>query len=124
MNSNKFFYRNVIFSKEGKTISLIDINNPSKKEKLEAWFGVVFQLADGQHTIEQLHKFVATQYSVNPPSSLKQTLDSVVERLIGSKLIVLADEKTPLPYYLSMPYELLNVEKAKKLLLEDSLPNN
>ena len=121
MDKNKYFYRNVIFSKQDKTISIIDMDKPSKKEELDPWFGMVIQLADGQHTLEQLHQFMATQYNGNPPPNLSETLESVCERMIDSKLIVLTKEATPLPYYMSMPYEMLNVEKAKALLEKDRL---
>ena len=120
MNTKQFFYRNVIFSKQGKTISLIDIHNPeNKKETLEPWFGMVFQLADGQHTVEQMIQYMSTQYNGNPPENLADTIASVVQRLVETKLIVLTDKATQLPYYLSMPYELLDLEKAKKLLKKD-----
>lgn len=120
MNTKQFFYRNVIFSKQGKTISLIDIHNPeNEKEELEPWFGMVFQLADGQHTIEQMVQYMSTQYNGNPPENLADTITSVVQRLVETKLIILTEKATQLPYYLSMPYELLDLEKAKKLLKKD-----
>ena len=120
MDKSQFFYRNVIFSKQGKTISLVDIENPKNiKEELEPWFAMVLQLADGQHTLEQLFQFMATQYNGMPPQNLEQTLISVVERMAETRLIMLTKEKTDLPYYLSMPYELLDVEKAKKELAKD-----
>ncbi len=109
----------------GKTISLIDIYNPEKKGNvLESWFGLVMQLADGQHTIQQMIEFMASQYNGNPPGNLDETIDSVVKRLADSKLIVLANEKVDLPYYLSLPYEMLDVEKAKKELEEDRIDFN
>ncbi len=120
MNTKQYFYRNVIFSKQGKTISIVDIHNPKNdKEELDPWFGMVLQLADGQHTIEQLTQFMATQYSGMPPENLPQTINSVVERMADTRLIMLTEEPTELPYYLSMPYELLDIEKAKAALAED-----
>lgn len=120
MDTSQYFYRNVIFSKQGDTISLIDIHQPkSNTEKLDSWFGIVLQLADGQHSIDQLHHYVSTLYNGVPPENLQKTLHSVVQLMTNSKLIVLTEEKTELPYYLSMPYEMLDIEKAKKLLEED-----
>lgn len=119
MDSSQYFYRNVAFSKQGKTISLADIENPEAKgEVLEPWFGMVLQLADGKHTVDQLVDFMATQYNGNPPSNLRQTINSVVERLAESKFIVLVDKEVELPYYLTAPVELLDPEKAKELLLQ------
>ena len=117
MDTTQYLYRNVIFSKKGKTISLIDIDKPEiQGQELEPWFGVVLQLADGKHSVEDLFNFLSGQYSGNAPSNLKETVLSVVERLAESKLIVLTEKPTELPYYLSAPYEFLDIEKAKNLL--------
>lgn len=120
MDASQYFYRNVIFSKEGNTISLIDIYNPNNERKvLESWFGLVLQLADGQHTIDQLLQYLSSRYNGGPPANLEQTIHSVVERLSESKFIMLTKEATELPYYLASPYEQLDIEKAKKLLEQD-----
>ncbi len=120
MDTTQFFYRNVIFSKRGNTISLIDLFQPkSESEELDPWFGMVLQLADGQHSIDQLHEYISTLYSGSPPDNLEDTLHSVVQRMSKSGLIVLTESETELPYYLSMPYEMLDVEKAKRLIKED-----
>jgi hypothetical protein len=120
MDTTQYFYRNVIFSKEGNTISLIDIYNPdNEKHVLDSWFGLVLNLADGQHTIDQLFQYLLSKYNGNPPANLEQTIHSVVGRLVESKLIMLTKEATELPYYLSFPYEQLDIEKAKKLLKQD-----
>ena len=77
---------------------------------------MVLQLADGKHTIAELHQYMVSQYNGNPPDNLKETLNSVIERLVESKLIVLTENETELPYYLSMPYEMLDLDKAEELL--------
>lgn len=119
MDASKYFYRNVAFSKQGKAIALADIENPEEKgEVLEPWFAAVLQLADGKHTINQLFEFMAAQYSSNPPSNLEQTIQSVIERLVESKFVVLVEKEVELPYYLTAPIELLDLEKAKELLLQ------
>ncbi len=120
MDASQYFYRNVIFSKEGNTISLIDIYNPDNKgQVLESWLGLVLHLADGQHTIDQLFQYLSNKYNGAPPANLEQTIHSVVGRLAESKFIMLTKEATELPYYLSYPYEQLDIEKAKKLLKQD-----
>lgn len=120
MDATQYFYRNVMFSKQGDEISLVDIYNPKNEEKvLEKWFGLVLQLADGQHTINELLDFISKQYKGNPPDSLGPTIHSVVERLVNLQFIILTKETTELPYYLSRPVELLDIEKAKKLMEED-----
>ncbi len=120
MDTSKYFYRNVIFSKIKNQVSLIDIHNPdNEKQVLEPWFGVVVQLADGQHTIDELFSLLSEKYKGDPPANLKKTIHSVIERLVKSNLIMLTDKATELPYYLSRAYEHLDIEKAKKLLKED-----
>jgi hypothetical protein len=120
MDTTQYFYRNVIFSKQGSKISIIDIHNPdNERQELESWFGLVVHLADGQHTIDQLVEFLSGQYKGAPPGNLEQTIHSVVERLTDSRFIVLTKEQIKLPYYLSLPYEQLNVEKAMDLLAKD-----
>ena len=68
MDTKQYFYRNLIFSKKGKAISIVDIHNPKNiKEELDPWFAMVFQLADGQHTVDQMYQFMTTQYDGTPP---------------------------------------------------------
>ena len=125
MNTEQYFYRNVMFSKSGNQISIIDIQNPEKnRQVLESWFGNIFLLADGQHSIDELTSYISQQYKGSPPGNLKETITSVIQRMTDSKLIVLAQDKVKLPYYLSMPYELLDIEKAKKLIEEDQAKLN
>lgn len=125
MDTSQYFYRNALFSKQGKSIYLIDIEHPEKKQQeLEPWFGIVFQLADGQHTLEQLYQYLAMQYNGEAPQNLSDTLKSVVDRMIEGKLIVLTKQVTELPYYLSMPYEMLDIDKAKKELAKDKFNLN
>jgi len=120
MDKSQYFYRNVIFSKKGKTISLVDIDNPrNAREPLDPWLAMVMQLADGQHTIEQLQEYMASHYNGMPPHNLIETLHSVVERLVKLQFIVLTEKTTELPYYLSMPYEMLDIVKAKVELEKD-----
>lgn len=120
MNTAHFFYRNVIFSKANNQVSLVNFDNPEKdREVLEPWFGMVLMLADGQHTIKELVEMLATKYDGAAPPNLEQTIHSAIQRLAESKFIVLTEKKTDLPYYLSLPYERLDIEKAKELYKKD-----
>jgi len=120
MDSSDYFYRNVIFSKKEDKISLVDIYKPNtNKQELEPWFGLILQLADGQHTIEELLIHLTNKYNGNPPDNLDKTVQSVIDRLKKSNLIILTENKIKLPYYLSLPLEFLDVDKAKKMLEED-----
>ncbi|MBV1869586.1 MAG: hypothetical protein KUG76_01660 [Gammaproteobacteria bacterium] len=118
MNNAKYFYRNVVFSSKNKQVSLVDINHPDKVTLLEEWLGIVVALADGQHTIQQMIDFMSKQYQ-EAPVNLEKTLHSVIERLEEGKLVQLSESAVSLPYYLTLPIEELDIEKAKKLIIED-----
>lgn len=121
MDTAQYFYRNSIYSKMNDKISIIDFGNPEQnRQELEPWFATIFLLADGQHTLDELYLNLAQKYSNTTPENLLKTIHSVVERLEGARLIVLTEKKTELPYYLSMPYEEMDLKKAKKLIGEDA----
>jgi len=88
-------------------------------ESLEAWLGVVVSLADGQHTIAELIEYLAAQYQGNVPDNLKDTLSSVIERLEGEGVVKLSETSVTLPYYLAEPVQKLDIERAKRLMLDD-----
>ena len=120
MDTTQYFFRTVVFGSEGDKVYLIDIENPAAKmEPLEAWLGVVLALADGQHTIAQLLDHLRAQYPAQPPENLVDTITSVLERLQTEGAVKLANEAIQLPYYLAEPVQRLDVEKAKRLMLDD-----
>lgn len=118
MNKSHYFYRTVIFTRKAGIVALADINNPTESTKLEEWFGVVISLADGKHTLQELTDFMAKQYQ-QKPERLDDTLESVIERLVESKMLKLSEQAVELPYYLAAPIEQLNIEKAQQLIKED-----
>lgn len=122
MDTSQYFYRNVILSMVGSEVSLIDILNPTVKgQTLDPWFGLVLQHANGQRTIEKLYEDVGLRYTGTPPANLKETLNSVIERLVDLRFIVLTKEAVELPYYLSLPFEQMDINKALRLLKEDNV---
>ncbi len=125
MDTSQYFYRNVILSKVDNKVSLIDIYNPEQKgQTLDPWFGLVLQYADGHRTIEMLYQDLSGRYDGSPPANLKATIHSVVDRLADLRFIVLTKEATDLPYYLSLPFEQMDIEKAKKSLIEDKVKSD
>lgn len=120
MDTSQYFYRNVILSLKDNKVSLIDIDNPDDTgPALDPWLGLVLQYANGHRTIEDLTKDLSGRYNGAPPANLEATIYSVVTRLVDLRFIVLTKEATDLPYYLSLPYEKLDIEKAKESLKED-----
>ena len=118
MDNAQYFYRKVVFTRKNNQISLADINQPDNISPLEDWMGTVISLADGIHTIQELIDYLKQQYEV-APVNLEETLHSVVERLLEGELIQLSDIKVDLPYYLALPIEQLDIEKAKQLMAEE-----
>jgi hypothetical protein len=120
LDTSQYFYRTVIFSKQGEKISLVDIHDPEKEAlAFEPWLGVVVSLADGQHTIRELIDGIASRYDGEPPGDLQRTLESAIERLTETEVIKLNDEPVELPYYLSLPVERMNLEQAKQSMADD-----
>ncbi len=118
LNINHYFYRTVVFTRAGNKVALADIEHPQQTTELEDWMGIVISLADGEHTLVELVNYMASQYQ-QVPEKLEETLESVVERLVESKLLRLSENKVQLPYYLAAPIEQLDLEKAKKMIKED-----
>lgn len=119
MDNAQYFYRNITFTRNNDQVSVVDINEPDNVTPLDEWLGIVVSLADGQHTIQELLEYMRTRYQM-PPENLDKTLLSVIERLEDGKIVLLSKEAVTLPYYLSLPIEELDIEKAKKLIQEDS----
>ena len=118
MDTTQYFYRTVVFTRKAGIVALANINNPQESTKLEEWFGVVISLADGKHTLQELTDFMAKQYP-QKPTSLDDTLESVIERLLEGNMLKLSKKAVELPYYLAAPIEQLNIDKAQKLIIED-----
>ncbi len=122
IDPSQYFYRNNAYTRlTGGTaeIALVDKRDPSRTVEMEPWLGTVFQLADGQHTIEQLIDFMTTSYHGNPPEGLERTILSVVSRLVESGTVLLGNTPKTLPYHLARPIEELDPEQARQLLRED-----
>ncbi len=118
MDNKQYFYRTIVFTREKNQVALADINQTGNVTPLDEWLGIVVSLADGQHTIQELMDYLSSKYP-QPPSNLEQTLHSAIERLEDGKLIKLSENAVTLPYYLSLPIEELDLEKARKLIQED-----
>jgi len=118
MNNEQYFYRTAIFTRRNNQIALADINQPERVTPLDDWLGTVVSLADGHHSIQQLIDYMGSRYSESP-ANLRQTIHSVIERLLEGKLIGLSDSVVTLPYYLAKPIEDLDLKVARTKIEED-----
>jgi hypothetical protein len=119
LDKSHYFYRNVTFSRKDNKTSLADVYNPTLSSPLEDWLGTIISLADGQHTVQELLDYLRAHYQGMTPADFERTVESVFERLIEGKMVVYSKEAVELPYYLAEPIESLDIEKAKKLMIED-----
>ena len=119
MDKTKYFYRILLYTNESGQVALVDKHDPDKTIPLEPWLGLVVSLADGKHTIAQLIDHIESSYKGIPPADLEKTLESAIDRLVNSQALQLADKAVKLPYYLTLPKELLDKEKATQLMIED-----
>ena len=120
MDKSKYFYRTVVFAKQGDKVMLVDLDNPEQETPpLESWLGLVVSLADGQHTIQQLLDYMTDHYGGKPPDNLEQTIESVFGRLTENEVIKLSDDAHALPYYLSRSADKLDIEMAKQVMADD-----
>lgn len=119
MDESKYFFRKVVYTnKDGKTELIIGFE-PIKTSPLEPWMSLVFLLADGLHTIEQLHEHIANLYKGNVPTDYKRTIDSVIKRLLESEVIGTSEKTMQLPPYLLTPFDEQVKKDSLKVMLED-----
>lgn len=89
---------------------------------LEPWLGLVIQLADGQHTLQELIDYVADRYQGNVPESYLKTMGSVIERLLESGAMELSETPYTLPYHLAMPKDHQDPVLAERSMKEAGYP--
>lgn len=119
MDKSSYFYRMLMYKREGDKVFLIDKEKLDETIPLDPWLGVVVSLADGQHSIEQLIDYLGHQYKDTPPDKLEETIESVLGRLLESKAIALSDTAYRLPYYLAVPQEEQNHVAAMEMMVKD-----
>ncbi|MFC1602283.1 hypothetical protein ACFL3U_01815 [Pseudomonadota bacterium] len=119
MDKDQYFFRAVIYAIQKDKVLLVDMKNPKASTPLDPWLGRVVGLADGQHTVQELIDFLASQYPGGAPENLADTVESVIKRLKETHVIHLSDEPVELPYYLATPANEQDPEKAKELIEKD-----
>ncbi len=119
LKKESYFFRAVIYAIHNDKVLLVDVKNPKESTPLDPWLGRVVALADGQHTIQELMDFLASQYPNGAPENLADTVESVVKRLQETHVIHLSDEPVELPYYLAIPANEQDSERASALIEKD-----
>ena len=111
---SNYFYRTLMYSDKEGQVTVYENAPPYGPIPLEPWLGLVVQLADGQHTLQELIDYVASRYQGDVPENFLKTMGSVIERLLESGGIALSETPYTLPYHLSMPKEHQDPEMSRK----------
>lgn len=119
MDNTKYFFRKVVYVKKDGKAALVTNFEPIKTSPLEPWMSLIFLMADGMHTIEQLHQHLLKQYGPDVPNDYLKTVDSVFNRLLESKVVGLSDAKMQLPPYLTSAFDTQDTKESMKSMLED-----
>ena len=119
MNESKYFFRKVVYVQQEGTAALVTNFNPIQTNPLEPWMSLIFLMADGLHTIDQLHKHLFLQYNGKAPNDYKKTVESVVNRLVEAEVIGLSEEVMQLPPYLITSFDKQDQKASMKEMLED-----
>lgn len=123
MDKSKYFSRTKVYTKQEDKVALLDKEDLNKTIPLEPWLSLVFSLADGRHTIGELIVHLESRYGGQPPADLHKTIASVIDRLLNMDALQLSDEAILLPYYLELPHEDQDIEKAREFMLQDGYIN-
>jgi hypothetical protein len=115
-----YFSRVARIDRMGGKIVAIDPNAP-RMITMDPWPELVFQMADGQHTVAQLREHLASQYEKGAPPGLDEQVNSIVRHLEQDRLIRLHSEPVTLPFYLSKPVSEQNPEDARKAMERDGV---
>ncbi len=119
MDKSKYFYRITVFTHHTGDVALVNVRQGNQLHPLNDWLGSIVSLADGQHTIENFVDYISGQYPSGAPDDLETHIESLFQHLIDIQAIRLCNDPVEMPYYLSIPAEEQDIEKAKQLMLED-----
>lgn len=119
MDHSQYFSRRTVFTREDEQVILLDLSDPNGAVPLDEWLGSIVSLADGQHTLAHYIAFISSQYPAGPPNNLAENIEAMLEHLIELQAISLSDQAIELPYYLSMAAKDQDMERAKRLMIQD-----
>lgn len=119
MNKDHYFYRIAVYTHHDGEIGLVNVHDNNRLYPLDEWLGSIINLADGQHTVNDFIIYISKQYPAGPPDDFEIQVEGMFNHLIDIQALRLANDPVELPYYLSLPAENQDIEKAKALMIED-----
>ena len=113
-----YFSRAARFDWMSEQVVAIDPNAP-RIITMDPWPELVFQMADGQHTVDQLRAYLSAEYEKGAPSGLNEQVISIVRELERERLIRLHGAPVALPFYLEKPVAEQDTVEARKAMERD-----
>jgi hypothetical protein len=114
----KFLRRNARYDLLGDQVVVADPRQP-RMVTLDPWLERIFEMADGEHTVDQVIEYLGNGYEGGAPAGLDQQITEIVNRLADAEFVELVAEPAPLPFYLSEPVSKQDPKKAKAAMLKD-----
>jgi hypothetical protein len=115
---DSFFRRKARFDVLNDHIVVADPKQP-RMVTLDSWLELVFQMADGEHTVGQMIAHLGKGYDGGPPAGLDQQIIEIVNNLVQLGFVELVAEGKPLPFYLSQPVSKQDPAAAKAAMMQD-----
>ncbi len=105
---------------DSQMIHVFDNNQP-RMITMDPWPQLIYLAADGQMTVSEYVYHMAGNYSKRQsiPEELDSTILEMIDSLLNDNLISLKDKPSVLPYYIDLPVNKQDKEKAKDLMIQD-----
>lgn len=114
----QYFIRNTRYTVLKERLVLIE-RERAGMVTVDEWPQLVYMSADGQHTVGEFIAALGKHYSTGMPRGFDGQTRRVVHDMVSLGYIALIQAKKSLPYYLSMPIEQQDKERAKVLMEAD-----
>lgn len=116
-----YFVRLAQWDKQKDNNIYVVDNHAPRIITLDPWPQYIFLEADGQKTVSAFIYDIASKYGKHEeiPEKLDASILQEIEGLLELKLIALSKESKKLPYYIELPKQKQNLEKANELMLAD-----
>ena len=88
---------------------------------MEPWHEVAFMAADGEHTVDEFVRHMASQYEGGEPKGLRQQIHEIVGTLIDEGILRIHDKPQSLPPYFAEEYFEKDAEIRKQQMQADGL---
>ena len=119
---NRYFCRTARYALVGETLRVLNSDHNPSVIPLTPWEARVYELANGEKTVNELVNGIADQYGPFQavPANLDKVLLDILERFIKDyRIVELHETPMSLPYYLSLPIHKQDEVRANTLMRRD-----